>query len=167
VRDTPARDILAAFLATLVAVLIYSVAGASAPALLIVFDAFAAVVLYFSVRRGEIFGAVLGTMCGLVQDAFSLGVFGVAGLTKTLLGFWSGYVSRRIDVAPLARNALFLLIMAVAESALWLLLTAVVRPGSASLHGGLFALRPAVTAVLGTILFAFDKWSRARGSRAA
>jgi len=166
-RETIAKDVLQAFLATLAAVFIYSVAGGSAPALLVVFNAFSVVVLYFSVRRGEVFGAVLGTVCGLTQDAFSLGVFGVAGLTKTLLGFWAGYISRRIDVAPFTRNALFMLVMSVLEMALWVLITAVVRPASVNLHGGLSLLQPLVTAVLGSSLFAVERWIGARSSRGA
>jgi rod shape-determining protein MreD len=166
-RETVLKDALRALLGTLVAVLVYSVAGAGAPALLVVFNAFSVVVLYFSIRRGEVFGALLGTMCGLVQDAFSLGVFGVAGLTKTLLGFWTGYVSRRIDVAPPARNALFMLVMAVLEMLLWLLLTALIRVRSIDLRGGLVFLQPVVTALLGGLLFALDRWARARSARGA
>ncbi|OGD27194.1 MAG: rod shape-determining protein MreD [Candidatus Aminicenantes bacterium RBG_19FT_COMBO_65_30] len=166
-RESVAKDVLRAFLATLAAVLVYSVAGGAGPALLVVLNAFSVVVLYFSVRRGEVFGALLGTMCGLVQDTFSLGVFGVAGLTKTLLGFWTGYISRRIDVAPFARNALFMLVMSVLEMALWVLITAVVRQGSVNWHGGLVLLQPLVTAVLGSSLFALERRIRARSSRGA
>jgi rod shape-determining protein MreD len=106
-------------------------------------------------------------MCGLVQDAFSLGVFGVAGMTKTLLGFWTGFVSRRIDVAPFSRNALFMLVMSVLEMILWLLLTAIVRPRSINLQGGLVFLQPVVTALLGSLLFALERWTRARRARGA
>jgi hypothetical protein len=58
-RETILKDVLRAFLATLAAVLIYSLAGATGPSLLVVLNAFSVVVLYFSVRRGEIFGAFL------------------------------------------------------------------------------------------------------------
>jgi rod shape-determining protein MreD len=167
VRETFAKDVLRAFLGTLVAVLIYSLAGSAGPQLLVVFNAFSVVVLYFSVRRGEVFGALLGTLCGLAQDTFSLGVFGVAGLTKTLLGFWTGYISRRIDVAPLARNALFMLVMSVVEMTLWVLITAVVRLRSVSWYGGLILLQPVVTAVVGSLLFAVERRVRARRSRGA
>ena len=166
-RDSAAKDLLRAFLGTLAAVLVYSIAGAGAPALLIVFNAFSVIVLCFSIRRGEVFGALLGTMCGLVQDTFSLGVFGVAGLTKTLLGFWTGYVSRRIDVAPFTRTALFMLVMSVLEMALWVLITAVVRLESVNLHGGLILLQPLVTAVLGSSLFAVERRTKTRSSRGA
>jgi len=166
-RETVAGDVLRAFLGTLVAVLVYSVAGAGAPALLVVFNAFSVIVLYFSIRRGEIFGALLGTMCGLTQDAFSLGVFGVAGLTKTLLGFWTGYISRRIDVVPFARNALFMLVMSVLEMVLWVLITAVVRLKSVNFQGGLILLQPVVTALLGSSLFALERRIQARSARGA
>jgi rod shape-determining protein MreD len=166
-RETVGGDVVRAFLGTIVAVLVYSVAGAGAPALLVVFNAFSVVVLYFSIRRGEIFGALLGTMCGLVQDAFSLGVFGVGGLTKTLLGFWTGYISRRIDVAPLARNALFMLVMSVVEMVLWVLITALVRLKPVNLQGGLVFIQPVVTAVVGSSLIALERWIQARSSRGA
>lgn len=166
-RGSAAKDVLRAFAATLVAVLVYTLAGAGSPALLVVFNAFSVVVLYFSVRRGEVFGAVLGTMCGLVQDAFSLGVFGVAGLTKTLLGFWTGYVAKRIDVGPFGRNALFLLVMSVLETLLWAVLMAIVRSRSVNLFGGLLFVQPVLTAVLGSSLFRIERWMRARSARGA
>jgi rod shape-determining protein MreD len=166
-RDTIVRDLLQAFLGTVVAVLVYSLAGAGAPALLVVFNAFSIVVLYYSIRRGEVFGALLGTMCGLAQDAFSLGVFGVAGLTKTLLGFWTGFVSKRIDVGSLTRNALVILVMSILETGLWVLLTALVRLRSINLHGGLIFLQPVVTAAVASTLFALERRARARSSRGA
>lgn len=166
-RETVASDILRAFLGTLAAVLVYSVAGAGAPALLVVFNAFSVVVLYSSIRRGEVFGSLLGTMCGLTQDAFSLGVFGVAGLTKTLLGFWTGYISKRIDIGPLGKNALFMLVMSVLEMILWVLITAVVRMKPVNLQGGLIFLQPVVTALLGSSLFVLERRIQARSSRGA
>jgi len=166
-RETVAGDLLRAFLGTLVAVFVYSVAGAGTPALLVVVNAFSVIVLYFSIRRGEVFGALLGTMCGLAQDAFSLGVFGVAGLTKTLLGFWTGYVSRRIDVVPFTRNALFMLVMSVLEMTLWVLLTAAARLKSVNFEGGLLFLQPVVTALLGGLLFALERRVQMRHSRGA
>lgn len=164
-RETVAGDVVRAFLGTLVAVFVYSVAGAGAPALLVVFNAFSVIVLYFSVRRGEVFGALLGTMCGLAQDAFSLGVFGVAGLTKTLLGFWTGYVSRRIDVAPFGRNALFMLVMSVLEMTLWVLINAAVRLKTLNFLGGLLFVQPLVTALLGSLLFALERRIQLRSAR--
>ncbi len=166
-RETVLKDALQAFLATAGAVLVYSLAGSSGPALLVVLNAFSIVVLYFAVRRGEVFGAVLGTACGLVQDSFSLGVFGVGGLTKTLMGFWAGYISRRVDVAPVLRNGAFMLAMAFLEVVLWVSIKAVVRIEPINLQGGLVFLQPLVTAVLGSSLVAAERRIRARSSRGA
>lgn len=166
-RETAAKDVLRAFLGALAAVLVYSLAGASGPRLLIVFNAFSVVVLFFSVRRGELFGALLGTLCGLAQDTYAMGVFGVAGLTKTLLGFWTGFISRRVDVASFARSALFLLVMSVLEMVLWVVITAVVRLETVNWHGGLVLLQPVVTAVAAGLLVAVERRIAARRSRGA
>jgi rod shape-determining protein MreD len=166
-RESFLKDAVRAVLATAGAVLVYSLAGSSGPALLVVLNAFSVVVLYFAVRRGEVFGAVLGTVCGLVQDSFSLGVFGVGGLTKTLLGFWAGYISRRVDVSPFLRNAAFMLAMAFLEVVLGVMLKALVRVEHFNLQGGLIFLQPLVTAVLGSSLVAVERRLRARSFRGA
>ncbi|MBP1661740.1 MAG: hypothetical protein H6P95_2932 [Candidatus Aminicenantes bacterium] len=82
------RDVLAAAAAALGAVLLYRLAGRAYPPLVLVFNAFSLVVILFAVWKGEVFGAVLGTVCGLLQDSFSLGVFGVAGLLSSSRGRW-------------------------------------------------------------------------------
>jgi rod shape-determining protein MreD len=166
-RETVGGDVLRALLGALIAVFVYSLAGADAPGLLVVLNAFTVVVLYVSVRRGEVFGALAGTMCGLAQDAFSLGVFGVAGLTKTLLGFWTGYVSRRIDVVTPARKALFLLVMSLLEMVLWVSLTSLIRWRSVNLEGGLLFVQPFVSAALASGLFAAERWHERRKTRGA
>ncbi|MGZ5496536.1 MAG: hypothetical protein ACXWFO_07255, partial [Candidatus Aminicenantales bacterium] len=89
------------------------------------------------------------------------------GLTKTLLGYWTGYISRRIDVAPFTRNALFMLAMSVLETVLWVLITAVVRVKPVNLQGGLILLQPIVTALVGSSLFALERRIKTRSSRGA
>jgi rod shape-determining protein MreD len=151
-RETVLKDILQAALATAAAFLFYSLLGGLGPSTLFVLNAFSLIVVTFSVGKEEIFGAILGTVCGLVQDSFSLGVFGIAGLTKTLLGFWTGYVSRRIDVVPFLRNFAFLLVMSSLELVLWVLLNAVVLGGRVNVRNGLIVFQPLVTALLGTLI---------------
>src|SRR4030067_3791865 len=85
------------------AVVLQTVLGKLSASLLIVFNAFSWVVLYFGLTRHEVFGAFMGTACGLLQDSFSMGVFGVGGLTKTLRGVGAGYLSRKIHDAPRTR----------------------------------------------------------------
>jgi rod shape-determining protein MreD len=161
-RETLLRDTVRAALATLASFAFYSLLGAARPSTLIVLNAFSMVVVIFSVGRSEVFGAVLGSVCGLVQDSFSLGVFGVAGLTKTLLGFWTGYVSRRIDVASFFRTAVFLLVMSVLELILWGLLNALVLREPVDFRHGLMLLQPFVTALLGSVILHFARRVRAR-----
>lgn len=149
-RETVLKDVFRAVLATAAAVLLYSLAGAAGPSVLVAFNAFSIVVIYFSVRRGEVFGAFTGTACGLVQDAFSLSVFGTAGLTKTLLGFLTGYVAGRIDVSPAPRMGAFLFVVSTLELGAWVLLSWIVRGEAVGLHGGLLFVQPLVTALLVT-----------------
>ena len=95
-RETVAKDVLRAFLGTLVAVARLfrgrrrrrpPCSSSSTP-----FPSSSSISRSAGARSSA---PCSGTMCGLVQDTFSLGVFGVAGLTKTLLGFWTGYISRQ------------------------------------------------------------------------
>ncbi len=161
-RPTIAKDIFWAGAALLAAFVFYSLLGAFGPAALVAVNAFSLVVVFFAVKKGEVFGAVVGSVSGLLQDSFSLGVLGVAGLTKTLLGFWTGYVARRIDITPPARNAPFLLLMSFLELALWVLLNAVTFGERPNMHGGLLALQPVTTALLGSALLYFQKRFEAR-----
>jgi rod shape-determining protein MreD len=147
------RDIKKAVLGILLAVFLYSVLGKISAPLVVVLNAFAWVVLYLSLVRHEAFGATIGTVCGLLQDSFSSGVFGVAGLTKTLLGFSTGYVARKINVTPVGRNFVFLLLMATAEVGLWKILTLFLFRESLSLGGGLVLLQPLVTALVVTVFY--------------
>jgi rod shape-determining protein MreD len=145
----PAEVLVALFLA----VALHTIFGKISPSLLIVFNTFSWVVLYFGMTRQEVFGAVMGTVAGLLQDSMSLGIFGVAGLTKTLLGFSAGYISRKINVLPPSRTFIFVLIMASAEQALWKFLVLFLFGEKWSAAGGLFFLQPLFTAAVVTLLF--------------
>lgn len=143
--------------ALILAVALHTVFGKVAPSLLIVFNTFSWVVLYFAMTRQEVFGAVMGSVAGLLQDSMSLGIFGVGGLTKTLLGFSTGYISRKINVLPPGRTFIFVLIMASAELALWKFLALFLFGEKWSAAGGLVFLQPLFTAVVVTFLFQFKR----------
>ena len=148
------RDILAAAAAALGAFLLYSLAGRAYPPLVLVFNAFSLVVILFAVWKGEVFGTVLGTVCGLLQDSFSLGVFGVAGLSKTLLGFAAGYVSRKLHIGPSFRNFIFVFICSAGELAVWTFLYALVFSRKMASGNALVLFQPLVTAALGSAILA-------------
>ena len=137
----------------LLAVLVFSLVGKISPPLAIILNPFSWVVLYFSLVRHEVFGAITGTVCGLVQDAFSFGVFGVGGLTKTLLGFSAGLIGRKINVLPPGRNFLFLTFLATAELILWKAIVIFLFEEKSKLMSGLLLLQPLATAFGVTVLF--------------
>jgi rod shape-determining protein MreD len=146
------NDILTAAAAALAAFILYSLAGRAYPPLVLVFNAFSLAVILFAVWKGEVFGAVLGTACGLLQDSFSLGVFGVAGLSKTLLGFAAGYVSRKLHIGPSFRNFVFVFICSAGELAVWSLLYALVFSRKMASGNALVLFQPLVTAALGSAI---------------
>lgn len=59
------------------------------------------VVIYFSlVRRHKVFGTVLGTALGLLQDALAHGFIGMFGMSKALVGYLAASASVRFDIEP-------------------------------------------------------------------
>jgi len=136
----------------LLAVVLQATLGQISARILPAVNVFSWVVLYFAVLRHELYGAVMGTVCGLVQDSLSLGIFGVAGLTKTTLGVVAGYVSRKINVTPVTRSFVFLLILATLELALWKFLVFSLFGERFSLDGGVALVQPFLTAFAGTVL---------------
>jgi rod shape-determining protein MreD len=113
------------------------------------------VVIYFAVEKNEIFGACVGAFCGLIQDSFSLGVFGVAGLAKTIAGFTAGYIAKKIDVHPPLRSFVFIFLLISFEFILWALLYSFIFSGSINTGRGLIFFQPLSTALVGSVLFFF------------
>ena len=68
------------------------------------------VVVFTALVSGRVTGMWAGTLAGLMQDAMSGGVIGMAGLSKTVVGFLAGVVSTQFIVAQApARFVVFLL----------------------------------------------------------
>src|SRR4030067_3141150 len=147
------------------AIVLLTVLGKMSAPLLIVFNVFSWVVLYFGLTRHEVFGAVMGTVCGLLQDSFSLGVFGVGGLTKTLLGFGAGYISRKINVTPVTRTFIFVLIMAALELFLWKSLVVFLFGERWPVAGGVHILQPDHNALVAPHAFKDHRRASAGGQQ--
>ncbi len=158
------RKYLEPALAVVLAVAIYAALGKVAPPLVLVFNPFSWVVLYFALTRQELFGALTGTVCGLLQDSLSIGVFGVGGLSKTLMGFACGYISRKINVAPFVRNLVFLFLLALTELAVWKGLASFLFRTRLTTDRGLVLLQPVVTALVVAALLRLSR--RLRGEEA-
>jgi rod shape-determining protein MreD len=68
------------------------------------------VVVYIALTSGPVAGVLVGTLAGLIQDALPLGVLGIGGLAKTIVGFAAGLLGTQfIITAPLPRFVIFVL----------------------------------------------------------
>jgi len=142
------KDIAYTAAGMLAAFILSSLMGSISPMLILSFNLLSVVVLYAAVRRGEVYGAVTGMLCGLLQDSFSIGVFGVAGIAKTLAGYTAGSVAKRINLAPFSRRYSFYSLVLFLELAVWAFLYAAIFSRRIYTAGGLIFLQPFLTALV-------------------
>jgi len=57
------------------------------------------VVVYVALLFWPVTGLLTGTFAGLIQDALSIGVIGIGGLAKTIVGFLAGVVGTQFIVS--------------------------------------------------------------------
>jgi rod shape-determining protein MreD len=68
------------------------------------------VVVYIALISGPVAGVLVGSLAGLIQDALPLGVLGIGGLAKTIVGFAAGLLGTMfIITAPLPRFVIFVM----------------------------------------------------------
>ena len=142
-------------LSVLVAFLLYSLMAKISVSLLLLFNFLSLIVIYFALEKGEIYGACLGAFCGLLQDSFSMSVFGVAGIAKTIIGYLAGYFSGKINVMPIRRNFVFVFLLLCVELIIWSVLYSFIFSERVSTGGGLIFFQPLITAVLGSLAYRF------------
>ena len=156
------KSLYEAVVAVLASLLLFSILVLIHPSLVLVINPFALAVIYLAFVKGEVFGAAAGTVCGLVQDAFSIGVFGHAGLTKTLMGFLAGSISRKINIAPFSRRFLFAFLLSAGELALWTGIGRVISAKGAFFGNELILLQPPAVALAVSLAFHIPAWIKAR-----
>ncbi len=144
-------------LTTIFALVLFSVLTKITPEFSLVLNVFNLLVLYFALEEGEIYGAVMGSVAGLIQDSFSIGVFGIAGISKTIMGFLAGYISRRINVVPFIRRTVFIFVMLMSEVLLWMFLYSFVISEEFYTAKGWLFLQPVCTTALAFIVFPIFK----------
>lgn len=149
------RDFIKVFLVIFTVFLFNAILSKISPSFILLFNLFSLVVIYFAIEKGEIFGSCLGALCGLLQDyfSFSFGVYGVASLAKTITGYLAGYIAKKIDVHPLLRSFVFILILVSVEFTLWALLNSLIFTESVYTGRRLIIFQPLITAFLGSLLF--------------
>jgi len=133
--------------------IVYSLLIKISSSLIILINVLSIVVVYFAVKHGEIHGAFTGMICGLIQDSFSIGVFGVAGISKTLLGYIAGLIARKIDVQAYTRNLVFCAILLASELLVWMLIYLFIFGSAVYTQHGLLFLQPLCSSLFASFLF--------------
>jgi rod shape-determining protein MreD len=147
------KDYLQAALGIFIAFIFYTVLFKISVSLVLMLNAFSVIVIYFAFRKGEVFGAVMGMICGLIQDSFSLGVFGVAGIAKTILGYLAGSLSKKMNVFPFGRTLIINIVLLTIELTIWSLFFRFIFSENINTGGGIIFLQPLGTAVAASALF--------------
>jgi rod shape-determining protein MreD len=149
------KDFMWMFVSVLIAFVLYTLLAKISISLLLLLNIFSLIVIYYALEKGEIFGALFGAFCGLLQDSFSLGVFGIAGIAKTIMGFTAGYISGKINVTSVRRNFIFILLLLYMELLIWTVLYSFIFSERMNTRGGLIFFQPLITAIVGTLTYRF------------
>lgn len=146
------REIVEAILGIIVAFIIYSLLSKISFNITLLFNVFLITVIFFALKKGEVQGAFMGMICGLIHDSFSIEVFGVAGISMTLVGYFSGYFPKKINVYPPLRMFVFIFFIAGINLAIWAAMYTFVFSENIYTGGGYIFFQPLATAVVGLIL---------------
>ncbi len=131
---------------------IYSLLGRLSPNLLVFINTFCVAVLLTAITYGEIEGAAMGTVAGLLEDAFSHGVFGLSGLSLTITGFLAGWLAQKINLNSLLKRSLILFCFTLLQLVIWIFLYNVIFKRSLlSSRPGLY-LQPIMNAIITSLL---------------
>lgn len=108
-------------------------------------------VIYIAASRGEGVGAVVGSLAGLIQDSLTLRVLGLAGLTKTCLGFLVGLAFRKLNLQPFARKLLLLTLAAFLEIIIWSGLAFLIFAMHPPVWSGVFWFQPFTSGLIASV----------------
>jgi rod shape-determining protein MreD len=162
VKHPVLRDVLHGALALLAAFLVHAALRLIPVPYVLALDVYSVAVIAFALVKGEVAGAVMGAVAGLVIDSFSLGVFGLAGIAGTVTGYATGTISRKINVLAPARMFVFAGLMGLLDFGLWVLLTSVFFGRAVPWGGGAAIVRPLTTAAAVTAVYAVYRRAKAR-----
>ncbi|HEK86318.1 MAG TPA: rod shape-determining protein MreD [Candidatus Aminicenantes bacterium] len=115
------RKGLVLFLGLVLAAAFYSLLGSLNPVLVLLINAWAILVFFSALIYGEIEGAVMGTIAGLLQDAFSHSIFGLAGLSLTIAGFLLGWTSQKVNLNTFYKKIIFLFFFSLLQLIIWVI----------------------------------------------
>ncbi len=81
-------------------------------------DLFAVVAAGFGLVRGRMAGLVSGASAGLLQDAFSGGLLGFNGISKTTVGYLAGIAGRHLIIRGWSTRILFFAVATLLDLAI-------------------------------------------------
>jgi rod shape-determining protein MreD len=105
-------------LATVAAVAIQTTLDLWVPSVAV--DLVLVVVVYNALVSGRVTGMVTGTVAGLLQDTVSGPIIGMAGLSKTVVGFLAGIVGTQFIVAHSASRFVVFFLATVVNAAVFM-----------------------------------------------
>jgi len=144
-------------LGLILAVGFYALLGWLEPTLVLLVNSFAILVFFTAVSYGELDGAIMGTCAGLVQDALSHGVFGLAGLSLTVSGFLTGWLSQRLDVHTFYKRFVFLFFMSLFQLFFWVIFYFLIFRRSLLYSQPALYLQPLFSGLLGSLIINLSK----------
>lgn len=140
--------------ALLGALLVQTALSQIAPAHARVLDPFLIVAVYCALTGGELHGMLAGAAAGWVQDIhFGGTVLGLAGLTKILIGFATGFASTRFHLIEAPARMLVLFLATAADAVIYVQLAAVFDVASYQLTPVGILVRAIVNAVVGVAAY--------------
>jgi rod shape-determining protein MreD len=139
-------------LGTVLACALYSLLGNLNPRLVVLINAFAVLVFFSALVYGEIEGAVMGTVAGLLQDAFSHQVFGLGGLSLTLAGFLLAWAAQKLNLNNFIKKGILIFFFSLVQLIIWVIFYSLIFRKSWLYSRFEFYLQPIFTAIITTSL---------------
>lgn len=121
------------------------------------FNFFSMAVILLALRHGEGIGAISGSVAGLIQDSLTLHIFGLAGLTKTCLGFAVGLAYRKLNLATFINLLLFIFAASSFELLIWTGLANLIFNFNPPILFGAFWFQPLTTTIITGFIFRLVK----------
>ncbi len=159
-------DWLVAIVSLILSFVIYSFLGALDPALVMLINPFAVVVFFISILYGEVAGLLVGTGAGLIQDAFSYGVLGLAGLSYTISAFLAGWFSQKLNLNSFNKRFVFSFIFSLLQLSIWLVMYGLIFKQSILYSQPYIYIQPVNTALLVSVMVWLIKKLKLKGENA-
>lgn len=111
-------------------------------------------VVYVALTSGPVGGMIAGSAAGLIQDSLGIGIVGIGGLAKSIVGFFAGVFGQQFIVtAAMPRLAMFVA-ATVVHAAVFMGLYVALDQRSFAEPWRVVAIQALVNALVGMVVFA-------------